>query len=338
MQIPRKITSYLHEILLAALVIALLLVAHKIDAKHFTSAANQQAFLFNVWDLALLSLPMTFIVITAGIDLSVGSTMALASVTLGMLHKLAGWPIPAAAAAALAVGLLCGLLNGFFITKIRVHPLIVTLATLSLYRGLAEGLSLGISAALHVNAVYSNFPASFTRLGQKALLAGADPANPPLYALAPIGWIFLAAAPFAAVCLAKTPFGRTVYATGFNETAARFSGLRVDRAKLIIYSLSGLTAAVVALHYSAYNDSAQASVGTGIELDVITAVVLGGTSIFGGRGRILGTLLGVALIHETREFVSWHFHQNELVRIVLGALLITAVAANALLARKSDRT
>jgi len=255
-----------------------------------------------------------------------------------MLHKLAHWPIPAAAGAALLVGLLCGFVNGLFITKTRVHPLLVTLATLSLYRGLAEGLSLGISAALHVNPVYSNFPESFTHLAQHALLAGPNPASPPIYALAPMGWLFLLAAPLAALLLAKTPFGRTLYATGFNETAARFSGLRVDRAKLLIYSLSGLTAAIVALNYCAYNDSAQASTGTGIELDVITAVVLGGTSIFGGRGRILGTILGVALIHETREFVSWHFHQNELVRIVLGALLILAVASNALLTRKSSRS
>ena len=328
----------MHEILLAVLLVGLLLVAAKIDEKGFVSADNQQSFFFNVWDLALLSIPMTFIIITGGIDLSVGATMGLASVTLGMLNKLAGWPIGWAAAAAVAVGLLCGLVNGIFITRVKVHPLIVTLATLSAYRGLAEGLSLGVAAMMKVKSVYSGFPEGFTGLGQNALLAGSDPSHVPLYALSAAGWLFIGAAIVAAVVLAKTPFGRTLYASGFNEKAARYSGLRVDRAKMAIYGFSGLMAGIAAINYSAFNDSAQANVGTGIELDVITAVVLGGTSIFGGRGRIIGTVLGVALIHETREFVSWHFHQNELVRVVLGGLLIVAVAANALLVRKSVRS
>ncbi len=177
------------------------------------------------------------------------------------------------------------------------------------------------------------------RVGTKCVAGGFGPiACAFVFALSTAGWLFIATAIAAAVVLAKTPFGRTLYASGFNEKAARYSGLRVDRAKLVIYGLSGLMAGVAAINYSAFNDSAQANVGTGIELDVITAVVLGGTSIFGGRGRIIGTVLGVALIHETREFVSWHFHQNELVRVVLGGLLIVAVAANALLVRKSVRS
>jgi rhamnose transport system permease protein len=337
MDVRRKIGGFLHEILLAVLLIALLLFAAKVDHKGFVTGPKQESFLFNVWDLALLSIPMTFIIITGGIDLSVGSTMALAAVTLGSLNKLAGWPIGAAAAAAVGVGLLCGLLNGIFVTRVRVHPLIVTLATFSAYRGLAEGISLGLGAMYKSSSVYSLFPESFTRLGQHALLAGSDPRNPPVYAMSIAGWLFVAGTIAAAIVLAKTRFGRTLYAIGHNETAARYSGLKIDRVKLLIYGLSGMVAGVAAINYCAYNDSAQANVGTGIELDVITAVVLGGTSIFGGRGRIIGTLLGVALIHEAREFVSWHYHQNELVRVVLGALLIVAVAANALLERKSLR-
>jgi rhamnose transport system permease protein len=337
MGIAKKVGPFLHEILLAVLLVGLMLYAAKVDTKGFVEGANQQSFLFNVWDLALLAIPMTFIIITGGIDLSVGSTMGLASVVLGMLYKLAGWPIGAAATAAVGAGLLCGLLNGIFVTKVRVHPLIVTLATYSAYRGLAEGLSLGFAAMLKVKSVYSLFPERFTWLGQHAFFAGSDPRNPPIYAMSLAGWIFVAGAIVAAIVLAKTPFGRTLYAIGHNETAARYSGLKVDRVKLAIYGLSGLVAGLVAVNYSAFNDSAQASVGSGLELDVITAVVLGGTSIFGGRGRIIGTVLGVALIHETREFVSWHYHENELVRVVLGALLIVAVAANALLGRKSVR-
>jgi rhamnose transport system permease protein len=335
MQFLRKLQPFLHEILLGLLLIAVLLVAARIDTKGFISASTQQSLTFNVWDMALLALPMTLIIITGGIDLSVGSTMALASVTLGLLNKLAGVPIWPAAAAAVVVAVLCGLLNGFFITRIRVHPLIVTLATYSAFRGLAEGLSLACAAVFRSQPVYDHFPAAFTALGTHAFFAGENIWNPPLYALSAAGWLFFGAALFLGITLAKTPFGRTLYAIGHNETAARYSGLRVDRAKIALYTLSGLMAGLVALNYTAYNDSAQASVGNGIELDVITAVVLGGTSIFGGRGRIIGTVLGVALIHETREFVSWHFHQNELVKVVLGVLLIFAVAANALLSRRS---
>jgi rhamnose transport system permease protein len=338
MTLWRKCQPFLHEILLAVLLVMVLLVAARIDTKGFVTAGTQQSLTFNLWDMAILALPMTLIIITGGIDLSVGSTMALASVMLGLLHKCAGVPIWGAAAAAVMVGALCGLLNGIFVTKVRVHPLIVTLATYSAFRGLAEGLSLAVAALYDSKPVYDHFPASFTALGTHAFLAGDNVWNPPLYALSAAGWFFLFAAICLGVVLAKTPFGRTLYAIGHNETAARYSGLKVGRAKLFIYTLSGFMAGLVALNYTAYNDSAQASVGNGIELDVITAVVLGGTSIFGGRGRIIGTVLGVVLIHETREFVSWHYHQNELVKVVLGVLLIVAVASNALLGRKSPKT
>jgi rhamnose transport system permease protein len=332
----QKVGPFTHEILLAITLLVLLLAAGRIDPR-FTSAATQQGLFFNLWNLAILALPMTCIIITGGIDLSVGSAMALASVTLGMLYQMAGWPIWAAAMVAVLVGVLCGLLNGIFITKVRVHPLIVTLATYSAFRGLAEGLSLGLAAVYHTTSVYSGFPSGFTGLGQHALLAGSDARHPPLYALPIAGWVFIVAAIVMAIVLAKTRMGRALYAIGFNETATRFSGIHVDRIKLLIYTLSGLAAGLVSLNYSAYNDTAQANVGTGLELEVITAVVLGGTSIFGGRGRIIGTVLGVALIHETREFISFHFHQNELVRLILGILLIVVVAINALLSRKSAR-
>jgi rhamnose transport system permease protein len=253
--------------------------------------------------------------------------MALVSVALGMLfHE--GVPIGIAAAAALVVGTACGLVNGIFITKVRVHPLIVTLATYSAFRGLAEGLSLP--------NVYSGFPRGFQALGTTPLFFPASSQS--LLAMPLAGWFFVLAAIASAIMLAKTPLGRSLYAIGFNETAARFSGIKVDRVKLLIYTLSGLAAALVSINYSALRNNAQASVGSGMELEVITAVVLGGTSIFGGRGRIMGTVLGVALIHETREFVGWHWNRSELVPLVLGTLLIASVAANATLGRKASRT
>jgi rhamnose transport system permease protein len=314
-----------------------LIVAGRVDKQGFLQWPNQQSLLLNVWDLALLALPMTYIIITGGIDLSVASMMALSAVVMGIAFQLWHWPMWLAAAMAVVTGALGGLLNGLFVARVKVHPLIVTLATYSAYRGLAEGISLEFASWYKATPVYSGFPAWFTGLGQRALLAGTDLRHPHWYALAAAGWLFVAAAIVMGVVLAKTPFGRTLYAIGFNETGARFSGLKVDRAKLWIYTLSGVAAGVASLNNAALNDTAQASMASGLELDVITAVVLGGTSIFGGRGRIIGTVLGVALIHETREFVSWHFADNTLRRLVLGVLLIVVVAINALLSRRSSR-
>jgi rhamnose transport system permease protein len=223
----------------------------------------------------------------------------------------AGVPIFAACSFALITGILCGLLNGIFIAFVRVHPLIVTLATLSAYRGLAEGISHGEPV--------SGFPPAFTTLSGN--LAGL-----------PIpGLIFALFALLTAIALAKTPTGRAIYAMGFNETACRFSGIATNKIKLILYTLAGLAAALTATLFAARRNTANAAVGDGMELDVITAVVLGGTSIFGGRGRVIGTILGVLLIHETREFVSWHWQNDVLIQVVVGVLLIASVLLNTLL-------
>ena len=335
-----KALSFAHEAILAGLLLALLLTAARLEPNFFTAFA-QQRLSSQIWETALLALPMTLIIITAGIDLSVGSTMALASIVLGMLYKsaaaahpIANWPLPVACLAAMATGTACGFVNGLFITRIKVHPLIVTLATMSAFRGLAE--------AVGKPDGYSDFPDGFYSLAKSAVhwqfgFPDFYQGKPPLLALQAAGWLFLAAALVTAILLAATPFGRGLYAIGHNETAARFSGIRVNRIKLLLYTFAGFTAGVAAVIATAGQNTAKADVGTGMELEVITAVVLGGTSIFGGRGRIIGTVLGVTLIHETRQFVKWHYHRDEWVSVVLGALLILAVAANALLARKSLR-
>ncbi|MCX7012895.1 MAG: ABC transporter permease, partial [Candidatus Sumerlaeota bacterium] len=280
----------------------------------FIGLAAQIELSTHIWELALLALPMTLIIITGGIDLSVGSAMALSAVALGMSFR-AGAPPFAAAALALLAGAGCGALNGWFIASVRVHPLIVTLATLAAFRGMAEGVSEA--------APISGFPDGFT-----GTLAGSV-MGAPVPAL-----LFLLFALAAALVLTKTPFGRSLYAIGHNETAARFSGLSVDRIKWRIYTLSGAMAGLAAILYVARRNTAKADIGANMELEVITAVVLGGASIFGGRGNIVGTLLGVLLIHETREFITWHWARNEWNAIVIGALLIASVLLHRLLSPK----
>jgi rhamnose transport system permease protein len=295
---------YRHEAGLLALLAGLLIVARMV-APEFLSIDAQMEMSTHVWELALLALPMALIIISGGIDLSVGSTMGLCAVALGMTYEAGASPW-IAAIVALVVGIAAGALNGVFTAYVKVHPLIVTLATLAAYRGIAEGISLAKPV--------SGFPDSFAVIGRGAVLGVPIP-----------GIIFAIACAASAVILAKTTFGRSVYAVGNREAAARLSGIAVSRIKMILYMLSGSAAAMAAIIFAARRNTAKADVGTGMELDVITAVVLGGVSILGGKGRILGVLLGILLIHETREFVSWQWNRDELNFIVVGAMLIASV-------------
>ncbi|MFC1735894.1 ABC transporter permease [Candidatus Hydrogenedentota bacterium] len=303
-----------HEAVLAGMLLTLLIVGGRLDPI-FVSANAQLELSTHMWELALLSIPVTLIIITAGIDLSVGAMMALSAVVLGLTYErgLSPW---IGACLALATGALAGATNGFFVSRIKVHPLIVTLATMAAFRGVAEGVSLA--------RPISNFPEGFATIGRGDLLGVPLP-----------GLYFVTVALVVAVMLGKTPMGRSIYAIGNNETATRFSGIAVGRIKMFLYTFSGLMAGLAGVVYVARRNTAKADIATGLELDVITAVVLGGTSIFGGRGNIMGTVLGVLLIHETREFVSWYWSRDELNPIVIGALLILSVLLNRLFRRRS---
>lgn len=305
--------QYWHEAAMALLAAVLFIAMGALDPS-FIRWPTQVELSTHVWELAILAVPMTLIIVTAGIDLSVGSAMALSAVALGLVFE-AGYSPWAGAVAAIVVGCLAGLLNGVFVAWMRVHPLIVTLATLAAFRGIAEGISVG--------RPISGFPASFAYIGQGTALGLPVPAL-----------VFLVFLCVGIGLLGFMPVGRFLYAMGHNETAARYSGVAVDRIKLFLYGFAGASAGVAAVLFVARRNTAKADVATGMELDVITAVVLGGTSIFGGRGTLVGTLLGVFLIHEVREFVSWRWQRDELNFIVLGTLLILAVLLNRLLAPK----
>jgi len=306
-KLPQRTNSVIHECILAALLIVVLIAAAWLEPTFMTVEAQLELSTHAI-ELALLSLPVTLIIISGGIDLSVGSSMALSAVVLGLLFE-AGAPIYLCALAAILTGTTAGALNGFFIAKIKVDPLIVTLATLAAFRGLAEGISLGHPI--------SGFPKQLLHLGSGTL------ATIPIPAL-----ILLLICITTAALVWKSVSGFRVYAIGGNELAARYAGLPVNTIKLALYTLSGTASGLAAILYVARRNTAKADIGTGIELEVITAVVLGGTNIFGGRGTIIGTLLGVALIHEVRELVDWHWHHDELILIVIGTILIASVLLN----------
>jgi len=273
---------------------------------------NQTRFLCEV---ALLTVPMTFIIILGGIDLSVGSMMALSAVLLGFSWQSFGFPLWAAVCVALCGGTLAGLLNGLVIVYLGVPPLIVTLATLAIYRG----LSFGISESRSVNG----FPDSFAFWGSGDI--GGMPVQ--LYLL--VGVLIV-----SALALARTPLGRCVYAIGNNETAARFAGLRVGRIKLLMYSFSGFMAAVAGFIFTSRVTSTRADAATGLELDVIAAVVFGGTSIFGGRGTILGTALGVVIIQLLKNGLQLAGLRGEATVILIGTVLILSILLNQFLEKQ----
>lgn len=310
-----RLAPWGHELVLGSLLLGLCLIAAWLEPV-FMRPATQVELSSHMWELALIAVPMTLILITGGIDLSVGSTMALSAVVFGLLFS-AGTGLPAAMLGALATGLGAGLLNGLFVAYVRVHPLLVTLATLAAYRGIAEGIS-------QARAI-SGFPPEWTNLADWQILG------------IPLGGcLFLIAMALGSIVLSLTPHGRYLYAMGHNAVACLYAGIPVQRVRLAIYGASGLAASVAGLLFVARRNTAKADIAMGLELEVITAVVLGGTSIFGGRGHLVGTLLGVLLIHELREFVSWRWHQNELTYIVVGALLIGCVLLNNLLTRSTS--
>ena len=302
-----RMPTYLigHEIVLAViLLVSLVVLATQTDRFLTTGNLLNQGRLMA--EVGLVALPMTFIIITGGIDLSVGSIMGLCAIVLGVAWQNLGLPLELAIVVTLAIGALAGAINGWFITRIGVPPLIMTLATLALYRGLAEGISQARSVR--------GYPEWFFQLGQGEFLGVPTQL-----------WILVVAILVAAVVLARTTFGRGLYAIGHNELAARFSGIPVDRYKLAIYTLSGLMAGLAGYIFVSRVSTTRSDMGTGLELDVIAAVVLGGTSIFGGTGTILGTVLGVILIQLLKNGLALTGVKGDATIVVIGSVLILSI-------------
>jgi rhamnose transport system permease protein len=303
-----------HELILAIiLVLALAVLAFQTDRFLTTANLLNQGRLMA--EVGLVALPMTFIIITAGIDLSVGSVLGLAAIVLGYSWKNFGLPLELAMMTALLTGTLAGFANGWFITRVNVPPLIMTLATLALYRGLAEGISQARSVR--------GYPDWFFQLGQGEVLGVPTQL-----------WILVVAIICAAVILRFTPFGRALYAIGHNETGARFSGIPVDRYKLMIYTASGFMAALAACIFVSRVSTTRSDMGTGLELDVIAAVVLGGTSIFGGVGSILGTVLGFIMIQLLKNGLSLTGVKGDATIVVIGLVLILSILLTNYLQRR----
>jgi rhamnose transport system permease protein len=305
-------------ILLLALVAEIAVFA-AIAENFFTWSNFFEVIRFSV-ELGLLALAMTPVIITGGIDLSVGSMMGLAAVVFGAAWRDWHVPLPGAALVAMLVGFAGGALNAFAISRLNLPPLIVTLGTSSLFRGIAEGITHGA-----VN--YSDFPKSFLFLGQGYL-----------WGVIPVQLLFfLPVLAGYAILLHRSVIGRALYAIGFTAAGARYAGIPVRRRIALVYLLSSVVSSVAAIIYVAHLGQAKSDVGTAYELDAITAVVLGGTSVFGGRGTIWGTIFGLFALSVLQNGLHLSALPSELTGILTGTLLVVTISIDRL-RRRGDVT
>lgn len=301
------------ELVLALAIVAELLI-FGIAGQNFFTASNAVDMVRLAAEVGLIALASTCVIVTGGIDLSTGSLMGLSAVVMGVLVSDLHVPVALAAVAVLLLGLACGGLNAFFIARFERLPLIVTLGTYSLYRGLAEGLTDGVRS-------FSGFP-------QWYLFAGRGGQFLVLLAAA-FGFFWL---------LQRTTIGRGLYAIGHSPEGARFARIPVAQRLALVYLLSGLMASLAGVVYVARLGQAKADAGTGYELAAITAVVLGGTSIFGGSGTIAGTMLGLLAIVILQSGLRLAALPAELTGILTGLLLIATIALSAKRRRRTQTT
>ncbi len=292
-------------LLAVVLTVVVFTVVQPGEANRFLSFSNLEAILLGMSLDALIAIGMTFIIITGGFDLSVGSTFAFGSLVVGQL-LLAGWPVPLAIAGAVAAGAVVGWFNGLFITKLGVNPFVTTLGSMTIVRGIVLLATQGSSI--------TGFPEGFVQIGQGKVAGIFYPVI--------IMVVFLVAADFL---LRKAKFLRKAYYIGGNEEAARLSGIRVDLVKTWLYVITGALSALAGVISAAKTASSSPVAGSGAELRIIAAVVVGGASLAGGKGSILGTFLGLlltSLITNGLGFLRISFYAEG---IVSGAILIIAV-------------
>jgi rhamnose transport system permease protein len=281
-------------------VLVLLIASGAVE--NFGNSRNFTFLLLDLLPVALVALPMTFVIITGEIDLSVASTLGLTSAVMGDLWNR-GLSIEMIMPLCVVLGAVLGALNGFFVTVLKLPSLAVTIGTMALYRGLAF-VVLGDQAV-------ADFPRAYT-----AWVSG-----PVINILIPL---ILLALVFGVV-LHATPVGRAVYAAGASEQAARFAGIRVGQLKFWLYVASGAVAGLAGVLWTLRYSSARADNGFGLELAVVAAVLLGGVSIFGGKGTLPGVLAGVVLLATLQNALRLQDVSSEALNIVTGALLIISV-------------
>ena len=284
----------------------------------FTVANLFEVLRFSV-ELGLLAVALTPILIAGGIDLSVGSTVGLTAVVFGMTWQAGHQTVLVAGLVAILVGCACGALNAVMIAGLRLPALIVTLGTYSLYRGIAEGIT-------HGAVSYTGYPPGFLMLGQ-GYLWHTIPIQLPIFLLVVVGYVVL---------VHRSVVGRALYAIGFSAEGARYAGVPVRRRLALVYLLCGVVAGLAAIIYVAHLGLAKSDLGTGFELQAIAALVLGGISVFGGRGTIFGGLLGLFFLSVLQNGMHLMALPSELTGVLIGVLLLAIVSLDHLRGRSGQ--
>ncbi|MGK5683125.1 ABC transporter permease [Actinoplanes sp. URMC 104] len=288
-----------------------------IATPYFLTVNNLLNVLDQVTILGILAVGMTFVIVTGGIDLSVGSVLALSTMILGWTSHNGGWPLWLSIVAAVLVGGLCGLASGLGITLTKLPPFIATLAMLSIARGLANVITDGQQIV--------GYPAWFTALSTERYFGFLTVTTIVLVLLLVAGWAFLR----------YRPGGRALYAIGGSREVARLAGIKVKAATASVYAVTGLLAGIAGVALAARLDSSQPSAAVGLELDVIAAVVIGGASLVGGVGRIPGTIVGVLIIGVLRNGLNLLEVSPFVQQVVIGIVIALAVMVDVLRRRAS---
>ena len=299
--------------------LAMVLILASTTTEGFLTSLNFSYIFSNTSEITIMAFAMTFLIITGEIDLSIASILALGSSMLGWSYQK-GAPIWLAIIICLVVGTVCGFINGFLVTKVGLGSLAVTIGTLALYRGIANGI-------LGENTV-NEFPEAYTSFGFDTFGTSFMPKTLPLIII--FGILF-------GLLLHKTPFGRRTLAIGQSPEAAKFAGVNVIRHKMIVFTFTGFMSGVAGVIYTFRFSTAQADNGVGLELLVISAILLGGVSIFGGVGTMWGVVAGVLLAGSVESWLTLREINAQWRTIVTGILLLISVAAPVLVAKGKER-
>ncbi len=299
--------------------LAMVLILASTTTEGFLTSLNFSYIFSNTSEITIMAFAMTFLIITGEIDLSIASILALGSSMLGWSYQK-GAPICLAIIICLVVGTVCGFINGFLVTKVGLGSLAVTIGTLALYRGIANGI-------LGENTV-NEFPEAYTSFGFDTFGTSFMPKTMPLIIFFGLLFGFL---------LHRTPFGRRTLAIGQSPEAARFAGINVVRHKIIVFTFTGFMSGVAGVIYTFRFSTAQADNGVGLELLVISAILLGGVSIFGGVGTMWGVVAGVLLSGSVESWLTLREINAQWRTIVTGILLLISVAAPVLVAKGKER-
>lgn len=319
-KIGKRVNSNALQQLLAFASLIVLIVIFSIASSNFLQFDNIIGIFLSTAVTGILALGATMIIVTSGIDLSCGTVLTLTSVMTGVFAVNLGLPVGIAVIFGILIGAAAGWISGSVIAKLKIPPFIATLAMMMI----AKGLALVISKATPI--YFTSIP-SFNKIAMGSIIPGFAIPNAVL--------IFFGMAIFASLILNKTIIGRYTFALGSNEEATRLSGVNVDKWKIIIYMIAGVFTGVAGIIMASRLNSAQPALGAGYELEAIAAVVIGGTSLSGGKGTILGTVIGALIMSVLTNGLQILSVPQEWQTVVVGAVILLAVYADVLRNKKA---